>query len=337
MKPDPTGQLKFLDQIGQILPANVSLVNELADILEISIDSSYRRLRGETSLTFEEIVTLCDRFNLSFDSITATQRNIVSFQYHHLGETQGEFVQYLESLRDDLRAMKLSSSENKLLSYTAQGIPIFHYFGYPWLGALKLHYWMRAILNVRELQMDHFHPDHVDERLIEMSREFYEDYQQVDSTELWSDTTISGMMEQLMFYWNSGAFKNEEDALRVLDEFREMISDIENQAKLGHKMVRENEKESEGGKYNLYYSEIEFENNCILIQSGDVHTVYLSHLSFRSIKTHSDRYCAETSHWFENLKQKAHLISGISETTRYQFFKRCYKKLDNLEARIKQT
>ena len=49
-------QLEFLNRFKDLIPSGTSIVFELSELLDISTDSMYRRLRGETSLTFDEIV-----------------------------------------------------------------------------------------------------------------------------------------------------------------------------------------------------------------------------------------------------------------------------------------
>ncbi len=331
MEPTHPGQLKFLDHVKKIIPRNVSLVDELADLLKISNDSAYRRLRGETSLSYEEISLICSQYKISFDALNETSNDVVNFKYQELEETQEDFGMWFNSIKDDLRGSLATSAGEKHLTYTAQGIPIFHYFKYKLLTAFKLHYWMRTILNVPEFQEHKFIPEEVQNDLIKSAFQFHFAYKHVPSTEIWTDTTVTGVIQQIKFYWESGVFKSEEDALNICNELREVLNMVEHEAQLGYKEIfHENKTKERGAPFFLYFSEIEFENNCIMLESGDIKTVYLGHLSFRSIKTNHINYCNETYLWLNNLKKKSHLISGTSETTRYKFFKRCHRKLDQL-------
>ena len=61
----------FFQVIKDHLPGHISLVDELADTLEVSNDSAYRRIRGETSLTFDEIAILSIKYGVSIDNLTA--------------------------------------------------------------------------------------------------------------------------------------------------------------------------------------------------------------------------------------------------------------------------
>jgi hypothetical protein len=58
------------------LPVNISLVNKIAELLEISNDSAYRRLRCETLLNIGEVMLLCNHFKLSIDALNTQLSNI---------------------------------------------------------------------------------------------------------------------------------------------------------------------------------------------------------------------------------------------------------------------
>jgi len=45
----------FFNHLKSALPAHVSIADELCDLLGISADSAYRRLRGEKPLTLYEL------------------------------------------------------------------------------------------------------------------------------------------------------------------------------------------------------------------------------------------------------------------------------------------
>jgi hypothetical protein len=68
-------QEQFLQRVKSALPANVSFVDELADLLKLSSDSAYRRIRCETLFNIEEISLICKHFKVSFDPESRTARN----------------------------------------------------------------------------------------------------------------------------------------------------------------------------------------------------------------------------------------------------------------------
>ena len=56
---------KIIDQ----MPSHLSLADELAELLEISADSAYRRIRGEKPISVFEVQKLCNAYRFSFDDL----------------------------------------------------------------------------------------------------------------------------------------------------------------------------------------------------------------------------------------------------------------------------
>src|SRR5215475_1504041 len=63
----PDVQQLFFQHVKNNLPRHLSLVDEVAELLNISTDSAYRRIRGEKMISFDEIRTLCSHFKISLD------------------------------------------------------------------------------------------------------------------------------------------------------------------------------------------------------------------------------------------------------------------------------
>ncbi len=70
-------QISFIDRIKQRAASNLSLVDEIADLLEISNDSAYRRLRSETAISLDEACILSKHFGLSLEEISASKSDAV--------------------------------------------------------------------------------------------------------------------------------------------------------------------------------------------------------------------------------------------------------------------
>ena len=66
-KTDFEMQEVFIKHLKQVVPANVSLVDDIADLLKISNDSAYRRLRNETELSLDETYKICKHYKISID------------------------------------------------------------------------------------------------------------------------------------------------------------------------------------------------------------------------------------------------------------------------------
>ena len=130
-------QSNFFQKIKDILSPNASFADELADVLGVSKDSVYRRLRNETSLSLEEIIILSEHFKVPFDLIEKQENNAVTFTYKSL-ENQNDFKTYIQSIITDLS--QIIQSDDKMVTYAANDIPIFHHFHFKELTAFKIFY-----------------------------------------------------------------------------------------------------------------------------------------------------------------------------------------------------
>ena len=194
----------FIKKLKESVPPSVSLAEELADLLKVSNDSAYRRLRNETEFTLKEVYTISKHFNISVDSLFSFKDDYVTCQYIKLTDSVDNFEKYLSNLANQMKM--LSKLENKKVIYAAEEIPIFHSLGAEPLRAFKLFYWQRSVLNIPEYQSKKFTLDIIPKKIMSIGADVYDYYLQLPSTEIWTDKTILTTVKQIEFYFESGAF-----------------------------------------------------------------------------------------------------------------------------------
>jgi plasmid maintenance system antidote protein VapI len=321
-------QTVFIQKLKENLPKNVGLAEEMAEILEISTDSAYRRIRGETDLSIDEVYKLTKKYNISVDSVFSNLGDTVTFAYTKLTNSAENLEKYLSRILNHLKV--LSTFPDKKIYYVAEELPMFLSFFSPKFIEFKLFYWQRSVLNVPDYQGKKFEFGIVPKQLVEIASESAQEYKKIPSVEIWTNETIYTVTKQLEFYVDSGVFKNISDALEVLEEIRKMVKYVEQSAEHSRKELG-----SATENYQLYNSEVVLGTNCIYAQSGDVNYAYISFNSLNSLTTNNVEFCDETEHWMRNIIKKSTLISGVAEKERYRFFSAMYKNIDNCEARIK--
>ncbi|MFT5158225.1 MAG: hypothetical protein ACI83I_002789, partial [Bacteroidia bacterium] len=124
---------------------NKNLANEISDLLGVNVDAAYRRMRGTTALTFDEIKKLCLHFNISFDSVINYSGTLVPFQFNAMYNKDFSIYQYLKTIADQLDL--LAKGEDNRFVITAMDLPYFRQFGFRSLSRFKLFFWQRSVLN----------------------------------------------------------------------------------------------------------------------------------------------------------------------------------------------
>jgi transcriptional regulator with XRE-family HTH domain len=320
-------QNHFITKFKEIIPPSVGLAEEIADVLDVSIDSAYRRIRGETELTIEEVYKISKKYAISLDEVFSNQNDTVTFSYTKLTDSEKNFETYLLRILSHLKA--INKFEDRKIYYVAEEIPIFYSFFSKKLTDFKLFYWQRSVLNIPTYQQQKFEWGIVPQNLIDIAHDVYKEYLTIPSSEIWTAETVLTGLKQIQFYYDSGIVSSAH-ATELLSEYRLMIDLILKNAESSRKNISD-----KSDTFSLYNSEVVLGTNCIYVVMGETTYSYISFNTMNSLTTNNPQFCEETEHWVRNLEKKSTLISGVSEKQRYQFFSGMYKNIDDCLARVK--
>jgi hypothetical protein len=318
-------QSSFLEQVKKKLPAHVSLADELAEVLNVSRDSAYRRIRGETILSMDEVNTLSNKYHLSVDALFGHSEAFITFRHLIVNHTPQTFQHWLDTMHTNLGVMAAFSG-NKQLSFTAKDIPIFHYFNYPRLCAFKMFFWMKSLLNYAEFQAIPFTLEAVPKKYLTLSKKIWEMYQTIPTVEIWADETANVTLKQLEFYKESGFFKTPQDIVDILEDYKNLIGDIRQQATSGQK--------HEGAAYTLYKNEILIADNTVLFDLDGQLTTFVSHNITELLMTTHEHFCKQTDVFITNLQNRSILISTTGERERNKFFNAINEKIEIAQRKV---
>src|ERR1041385_4170868 len=98
-----TAQDYLFQRIKEILPHHISMVDAVSEILHVSNDSAYRRIRGETPLILEEAKQLCDHFHLSLDELLSLKSGFTLFQTERIHYKNYTFESYLNGILQQMK------------------------------------------------------------------------------------------------------------------------------------------------------------------------------------------------------------------------------------------
>lgn len=325
-------QMAFVQKLKELAPANASLADEIAELLTVSTDSAYRRLRGETSISLDEAVSICNHFKVPFSAFTESLAGLVTFRYKQLDDDMESMYNYLHGLEHTLDMLMLANE--KKIVYGMVDIPILHQLGFREIGCFKMFYWMKALMGVKSLEGQKFSPNLIPADMQKLGVNVLNKYRKVPSVEIWSDDLLFPTLKQIEYSWDSGWFESAESAIAVCEDMREMLRNALHMAELGSKLPQEIQNESTQN-YQVYFSELLIGNNTIMAWADNLRAVYLSHHTFNNINTTNEQFCDETAAWLEKHIKKATLISGTAEKQRVKFFNQLERTIDRTIAKIK--
>ena len=310
-------QQQFFQHIKGLLPSHLSLVDEVAETLNISNDSAYRRIRGEKSIALEEIKKLCLQFKISLDQLLHLNTNSVLFTGHLADRTNFSFELYIQDFLLQLEI--INTFEEKELYYWSKDVPIFYYYQFPELAAFKCFFWMRTVLDYPEFSRIKFNFEDFDPKLLKIGENILETYIQIPSHEIWNVDNINTYMQQIEYYKDTNVFNSKKDILILYECLEKMVDHIEAQAEVGYKFNL-NAPEKTGAPCKIYVNEFIIGDNTVMAVINKRIIVYLCHSFINYTSTKDPAFCQYMYDYFQKLMRKSTLVSTVSEKQRNNFF-----------------
>jgi hypothetical protein len=320
-----SSQSVFFQHIKALLPPHLSLVEEVAGVLNISNDSAYRRIRSEKPIALEEVKKLCIYFKISLDQFLHLNSESVLFTGKLTDKTNFSFDLYLQDFLHQLQI--INSFEDKELYYWSKDVPVFYQYQFPEFAAFKCFFWMKTVLEYPEYSKAKFNFSDFDEKLIKIGEQILETYIKIPSYEIWNVDNINVYLQQIEYYKDTNVFNSKSDIIRLYECLEKLVDHCEAQAEAGYKFSR-NAAESEGAACKVYVNEFIIGDNTVMPVINKKPIVYLSHSFINYTCTRDTVFCNYMFDYFQRLIRKSTLVSSVNEKQRSSFFNPIREKLE---------
>lgn len=324
-------QIAFFNRLKESVPRHLSFVDEIAEKLHISYDSTYRRIRGEKPLTFEEAGILSTAFKVSLDqffSIGVGNNNLM-FSANYIDRDNADIEGYLKELCRQLEYF--NSFKEKEIIYLNRDLPIFYSLMFPELASFKYYFWSRYNLNYADFRKASFSATgDVSDLSINLGKQICDTYLQIPSTEVWSLDAINLSLNQIEFCRQTKIFASDLDVLNIYKCLHKLIDHIEDQVDAGFKFPAGKKPLSGQAKYKVFINEFVAGDNTVIVQLDNKRMVSLNHNSLNYMMTANEKFVEYTYQTVQNLLKKSALISETGEKERHLFF-------NNLRSRINES
>ncbi len=319
-------QQVFFRHIKELLPPHISFVDEIAEVLDISNDSAYRRIRGEKPIALEEIKKLCIKYKISLDQLLHLNSESVIFTGKLANAQNFNFELYLQ---DFLRQHEIINSfEQKELLILSKDVPVYHYYNFPELAAFKYFFWMKTILHYPDYSKTTFNPSLMTENLVKTGEKILAAYNKIPSTEIWNVENINTTLRQIEYYKETNVFASKDDVLKIYDCLERTIDHVESQAETGHKINLPGKGPHQEAPLNIYINDFILGDNTYLPILNGRKMVFLTHTFLNYINTKDVAFAEYTFEHFQNIRNKSTLISVVGEKERRRFFNRIRENID---------
>jgi len=309
------------------------MADELADLLEISPDSAYRRIRGEKPITLEELEKVCVHYNISMDQFLHLKSNSFLFTGILRDNKDRSFEDWLDHLLKQL--MYMTSLEKKHIYWVLKDIPPISHFQIPELARFKFYLWTKSVLHYSSMKGVKFDLNDSRYNVYEAkSRKICELFNTVPITEIWNIESINSSLRQIRFHYDTGSFKTKSEAGLLFDKMHELINHFEQQAEHGVRFTIGKKPSDSVVEYKMFVNELILGDNTTLLETDTMRVTFLNHSVLYFLNTRDVKFNDLMFEHLQNLMHKSTMISSIGEKERATFFNRLRNEIDNRKKEI---
>lgn len=310
-------QKEFLEQIKSKIYSKKSMINEIAEALNIGYDASYRRVSGMSKFSLQEAIILANKFSISLDSIGSNSQNIISKTTNSV-HNEEDLKDYFENSYNSL--IKATNRKNVHIYYSAKDIPIFYYLNNSRLSHFKYYTWLKFVNpDFRFKSFKEYYPS-LD--LIQSAKKLHSVYRAIPKSEIWDITTINSVLKQIHFYFQAGHL-DMQTAIELCDMLKDLLDNISDEV-LDKKQ-----------NFNFYYNELLLMDNNVLIRSDQQKILYVPFSMLSYFYTSDIVICKEAMQFFNNQIKNSKLMNASGEKDQNTFYFKMMQKIEALKNLIK--
>ncbi len=320
-------QVLFFQHVKARLQPHLSLAEELAEILHISTDSAYRRMRGEKLITLEEVKTLALHFDISIDQLLNENSPRFLFTDNVIKKDKYDFEEQLDFHLNGLNSLKAMGEVE--ITYFSRDIAIYYFYQFPELLAFKYFYWMQTVFENPEFIRRKFLIADYSNVFAEKGMAAARLYSEIPSVEIWALEHINLTLQQVQVFKESDMLENPAESSVIYDKLILMIDHIEMQAETGKKFLYNERVKENAASFELYVNEFMIGGNNIIAKAGNRYVAFINHSVMNYLTTDNPVFCDYVVKRIQNVIKKSDLISRVGEKQRKNFFNRMRARIES--------
>ncbi|MDR2927038.1 MAG: hypothetical protein LBV41_02365 [Cytophagaceae bacterium] len=318
-------QQKLFDEIRMNFHSKNSLVYNIADVLNISTDSAYKRMNGTIALNIEETHLLCKYFRVSFDSlIDVGNSGAYEFQAYDISKSVKDYG-HAFALLHYLKRIKNSVESNMIISATS--IPVYYLMEQKELLFFKLYVWFRGVYEYNG-NLNDFINEFDSPEITDCYQQIVDHYKHIPSSEIWKEETVDTFLKVINYHLKVNSFSDMEQPLLLCSQILSVLDKLQIWAKAG-------KKDESDTTFQFYLCEMDPEQDIHLIIHPDAVSCNIKLFTMNNLKITDRELCDEAERWMSRMMQCSVLLSGSAEGERIKFFDAQKEKVKLLMKQIK--
>ncbi|UKM66241.1 hypothetical protein GSB9_02822 [Flavobacteriaceae bacterium GSB9] len=319
----------FIQSLKEKAKNNTSFVDEVASILDIGYDAAYRRINLKTSLSLDESVKLARYYKISLNKLfeVGSQDSIIVDLSPPIYDVKSLEL-WIEKSIENISALK--KVKNAEFIYSSKDIPLFHTLTDSYLTRYKMYVWLKDLsteMAKSKITFDDWVLT-IPNSLLERAFKLGEIYKHMNIKELWSDNTINGTLQQVLYYFEAGLV-SKKLALEICNDIHSVIDHIEKQT------INQSVGDKENNKsFMLYKCDLHMLTNTIMLTTPFSKIFFTPFTVLSYFKIEQKETCDMMYEFLQKQMSNSKLLATSGERDRTLFFKKVHQKISIAKERI---
>lgn len=307
------------DEILKRIPPDINIFDYLTDALSLSKESVYRRLRGIIPFSFEEVMILSTKLDLSMDELlkgSKSNQAIINIENNMLTGTEDGFITIFRNYNNSMQPLR-SAKENQIVMSINRILCIFTF---PFQNLFKFYYykWMHQYGNT---PLNYYYSDvSIPSELNEL-RQNNSNYSDIQNIVFILDKNIFYNTVQEIKYYTDRGLINKNDVQLIKEDLMDFLE----------KFYLFSLNNTDGStRCEVYLSSLNIENNIAYVAYDDTLSSYYWMHSDNYVYSFNPELCLLQKDWLDSLKKYSILISQSNQKMQAELYNDILKHLEML-------
>ena len=301
---------KFVSAMQERIAHRATLVQTIAELLDVDRDAVYRRLRGDVGFSFAEMAIIARRLGISLDDIAGIDTAQCNIRLAFMKHIDPSEVDYAIS-EEYINALKFIKDEPETKIMEGGNLfPNYLFFDYEYITRVIMFRWSQSSYFGKRLP---FHEVIIPERMRNLQKQVCLYARHVKSTTyVWDIMVFEYFTSSVKFYAQQRLIEKEDVAL-IKKDLNLFLNDLEKLAVTGkHKET--------GNEVSIYVGELNAYSNFGYIEAKNLRISLFRAFLLNSFSSLEGLLFDEISSWLHSAQRMTTLISVSGEKIRSEFF-----------------
>lgn len=307
------------------------MVQKLGETLCLGRDAVYRRLRGDTVLTADELIIISRKYKVPVDE-GRDLSNVPVLHYYNGSEPIKSDEQYFQGLWE--HTTNMVKQHNVRVDYATPELPIFYELSTPILRAFKVFVHGTTTWQLKKWEKVAFSPALLSPKTDELIERIIEHAYRLPGRELWSIGILDVTLRQISYMAQVGRFDNNSDLLAIFDELHTIVDHLEKMARSGKRFALGSEPKEDSPPFSVFHNELSNTNSAIVVSSDSMNVLFSMLINPNYIVSDDPRVLRDVGNWFERLVTNGNALNAEAGKYTNQYFRRLRQQIDAAKDRV---